>query len=83
MHGISVKKFISCPKLTEKLKITAISKDKDGKWFCSAIEGRERPIFLSQFHPEKQAFQWTKKGDILANKQSIELSHYFAQSFVK
>ena len=71
MHGITIKKFLSSPKLSEKLKIISISKDKDGKWFCSALEGKDRPIFLSQFHPEKQAFQWTKKGDILSNKRSI------------
>jgi len=37
MHGITVKKFINSPKLMERLKIVAISKDKDGKWFCSAM----------------------------------------------
>lgn len=36
-HGISVQKFINYPKLMEKLKITGISKDKDGTWFCSLI----------------------------------------------
>jgi hypothetical protein len=39
-HGISVQKFISNQKLCDKLKITGISKDKDGKWFCSLIEGK-------------------------------------------
>lgn len=78
MHGISVKKFMNSPKLKEKLKIISISKDKDGRWFCSGIEGKDNPIFLSQFHPEKQSFQWTKKGDVLHNKYSIELSHYLA-----
>lgn len=83
MHGISVKKFMSSPKLMDKLRITSISKDKDGKWFCSLLEGKEKPIFLSQFHPEKQAFQWNKKGDIISNKPSIEISQYMAQSFLQ
>ena len=51
IYGISVKKFMSTPKLVEKLKITGISKDQDGKWFCNFIEGKDRPIFLSQLHP--------------------------------
>ena len=50
MHGITVKKFLNTPKLTEKLKIASVSKDKDGKWFCSLMEGKDKPIFLSQFH---------------------------------
>lgn len=60
--GISVKKFINEPKLYEKLKITQISKDKDGKWFCSALEGKNTPIYITQYHPEKQSYQWTKTG---------------------
>lgn len=36
-HGISVSKFLKYPRLMEKLKITQISKDKDGKWFCSGM----------------------------------------------
>ena len=39
-HGISVQKFIDYQKLYEKLKITGISKDKDGTWFCSMLEGK-------------------------------------------
>jgi len=41
-HGISVQKFNQCPRLQEKLKIISISKDKDGKWFYSALEGENR-----------------------------------------
>jgi hypothetical protein len=36
-YGISVKKFLNSPKLIDKLKIVQISKDKDGKWFCSGM----------------------------------------------
>jgi gamma-glutamyl hydrolase len=82
MHGLSVKKYNNSPKINQKLKIISISKDKDGKWFCSALEGRDKPIFLTQYHPEKQGFQWSKKGDILHNKYSIEISQYLAQKFV-
>ena len=71
VFGILVKKFMSTPKLMEKLKITGISKDQDGKWFCTMMEGKDRPIFLTQYHPEKQAFQWGTKGDILHNKPAI------------
>lgn len=39
-HGITVTKFQANAKLREKLKIISISEDKDGKWFCSALEGK-------------------------------------------
>ena len=73
---------MNTPKLVEKMKITAMSKDQNGKWFCSMIEGKDKPIYLSQFHPEKQAFQWTLKGDIVHNRPSIELCQVMAQNFV-
>ena len=81
-YGISVKKFLSEAKLTDKLKLTQISKDKDGKWFCSGLEGKNMPIFISQYHPEKQAYQWTRNGDIKHNKDAVELSQFLASSFV-
>lgn len=77
-YGISVKKFLSNQKLCDKLKIVQISKDKDGKWFCSAMEGKNLPIFISQYHPEKQAFQWSKTGEIRHNRDSVEMSQYLA-----
>ena len=41
VHGISLQKFINYDqKLHERLKITGVSKDKDGTWFCSLIEGK-------------------------------------------
>lgn len=50
-YGITVKKFLSQVKLVEKMKIVQVSKDKDGKWFCSGLEGKSLPIFISQYHP--------------------------------
>jgi hypothetical protein len=47
------------------------------------MEGKTTPIFISQFHPEKQAFQWSMKGDILHEKYSIEISQWIAHSFLK
>ena len=83
VYGISVQKYLLNQKLNEKLKIISISKDKSDKWFCSMFEGRNNPIFLSQFHPEKQAYQWTFKGDILHEKYAVELSQWMAHSFIK
>ena len=74
---------MSTPRLMEKLKITAISKVQGGKWFCAFMEGKDKPIFLSQLHPEKQAFHWPDRKDIFHHKHPIELSQYFAQSFIR
>jgi hypothetical protein len=46
------------------------------------MEGKNNPIFISQYHPEKQAFQWTKTGEIKHNKDSIQISQFLAMEFV-
>jgi len=51
VYGISIKKFMNTPKLVDKLRITGISRDQDGRWFCTIMEGRDRPIYLTQYHP--------------------------------
>jgi gamma-glutamyl hydrolase len=60
-HGISLSRFLyneKYDKLRKELKLISASKDKDGLWFCSFLEGIKNPIFISQFHPEKQAYEW-------------------------
>ena len=40
------------------LKILSIDKDRNGKEFVSTVEGRSLPIYGTQWHPEKAAWEW-------------------------
>ena len=48
------------------------------------MEAHEYPIWASQFHPEKNAFEWTKKwNNIPHSKDAIDSSMFFAEYFVE
>lgn len=85
-HGISLNRFLyneKYDKLRKELKLIGTSKDKDGTWFCSFLEGIRNPIFISQFHPEKQAYEWNPTAVINHHYEAIEASQYFANQFVE
>ena len=54
-HGISPQKFRANVVLHRVFAVTAVARDRDGKAFVAAIEGRNRlPIYGVQGHPERQ-----------------------------
>jgi len=58
--------------LNKLFKVTAISYDGDNKPFVAAYEGRNLPIFGTQFHPEKSSFEWKAHANHHLN--SIKIS---------
>ena len=47
------------------------------------IEAHEYPIWGSQFHPEKNPYEWTRKYEnIPHSKEAMDASAFFAQYFV-
>ena len=41
--------------------ILSVNKDVNGLEFVSTIEAKNYPIFGTQFHPEKNAYEWAPK----------------------
>ena len=86
MNGISMNGFMVDDKseqLRKELKLISVAKDKEGRWFCSFLEGRNHPVFISQFHPEKQSYEWNPDAVINHGYESIELSQFLANQFVE
>jgi gamma-glutamyl hydrolase len=56
--------------------------------FASIVEATEYPIFGSQFHPEKNCFEWDQSWEEESGSQdvhstaAIEVSQYLARFFV-
>ncbi len=42
-------------------RLLATNVADDGVEFVSLMEARDFPVWASQFHPEKNAFEWTTK----------------------
>jgi len=58
--------------------------DDDGNEFISLFESNHYPIWGSQFHPEKNMFEWAARYDEIPHFQhAVDTSTYFANFFVQ
>jgi len=56
--GISPTEFINNSNLTDLFRITSTNVDPEGKPFVSTIESIHYPIYGTQYHPEKNNFEF-------------------------
>lgn len=76
-------KFLTAPVIPQVLKITAISYPAaGGSPFIAAYEGIEYPIFGTQFHPEKLAFEWMPQVKAPHYTDAMDLARRMAHTFV-
>lgn len=76
---------LSTSGLSEYFKLLATSFDDDGLEYAALIEHWTLPIFGSQFHPEKNQFEWAnddKHNAIPHTPNAMDSAQYFANFFV-
>jgi gamma-glutamyl hydrolase len=57
--------------------------DQEGLEFLSAMESRDYPIYGTQFHPEKNAYEWAPKlPGIPHSREAVNVAQYFAEFFI-
>jgi len=70
--------------MSEFWTIISTNHDDNGTEFVSLFESKKYPIWGSQFHPEKNQFEWALKYDEIPHEQpAIDISLYFANFFVQ
>jgi gamma-glutamyl hydrolase len=82
--GVSLESLMASRPLAEAVDVLSLSADNtDGKVYVSSWEHRRAPVWATQFHPEKNAFEW---GDALAiphdGRAVVALTQAFANVFV-
>ncbi|KAK3725012.1 hypothetical protein QZH41_017470, partial [Actinostola sp. cb2023] len=84
MHSacITVKMYRKEKDLKRFFRIVATNRDRKNIEFVSMVEGINYPFYGSQFHPEKNQFEWTLKENINHSYQAIEAMQYLANFFV-
>eukprot|EP00033_Pygsuia_biforma_P001003 GCRY01001148.1.p1 GENE.GCRY01001148.1~~GCRY01001148.1.p1 ORF type:complete len:316 (+),score=33.89 GCRY01001148.1:92-1039(+) len=80
--GVSVNSFHSNTKLNSFFRILSTNQDPIGQHFVSTIESREYPIIGTQWHPEKNIYEWTRKEVMHHDAVAVEASQYFVNYFV-
>ncbi|XP_063696010.1 gamma-glutamyl hydrolase A-like [Culicoides brevitarsis] len=69
---------------TEKNWITlSTNKDFDGLEFISSFEHSRYPFFGTQFHPEKNMYEWSIDKVIPHDEDATRANQYFARFFVE
>lgn len=63
-NGVGVSDFFADEDLWKFFKVLATSKDREGRDYVAMIEAFEYPVYATQFHPEKNAFEWVTTEDI-------------------
>lgn len=79
-HGISPDTYAQFPQLSGMYNVLSHMKDRSGSTFVGMIEGIKYPIFGSQFHPEKNDFEWNSAAfphSYDAVETTIFLSNFF------
>ncbi|KXZ51986.1 hypothetical protein GPECTOR_10g1008 [Gonium pectorale] len=82
MNGLSMSAFLENPALGRFWRVVSLSLDKSGVAYISTLEGRAYPFTATQWHPEKNAFEWTPHLHIPHGTDAIRMSQEIANFFV-
>jgi gamma-glutamyl hydrolase len=85
--GVDPKTVDASAKLKDFFQVLSTNVDSRGKSFVSTVEAKKYPISATQWHPEKNNFEWGKIGKlgyeaIPHSLEAVQLSQYLANDFV-
>eukprot|EP00884_Botryococcus_braunii_P017094 jgi/Botrbrau1/4068/Bobra.152_3s0024.1 len=81
--GLSLASFDAEPNLKKEFEVLSLSTDPEGNVYISTMESRHYPITATQWHPEKNTFEWGDKLHIPHSRGAIEVTHAAATFFVE
>ena len=79
--GLSPESFAGSAPLRGSVRPLSHNTDRNGKAFVSAFEHKELPIFATQFHPERPAFEWITQRYIPHSRSAVLAMQYLADRF--
>lgn len=80
--GVTPTMFANNKNLASFYKILSTNVDRKGRAFVSTIEGVKYPVFGTQWHPEKNTFEWTDREGIPHTQGAVDVAQYTANFFV-
>jgi gamma-glutamyl hydrolase len=80
--GVSLDVWQASAKLTAFFRVVSYSVDRNGVKYVSTVEGRDYPVYATQWHPEKNSFEWTKEQAIPHGADATLLSQSTANFLV-
>jgi len=80
--GVSMSAYRENKKLSDFFDVISLSIDKSGNPYISTLESRGYPMTATQWHPEKNAFEWTQTVHIPHSPEGIRMTQEVANFFV-
>jgi gamma-glutamyl hydrolase len=62
-YGLLVSEYESNPALNTFFEMLSFNQDPAGQLFVSTMEARDYPFYGTQWHPEKNNFEWSQNAD--------------------
>eukprot|EP00911_Craspedida_sp_UC1_P001312 UC1_evm1s991 len=82
VSGVQPDVFAKNAKLSGFYNIISTNVDRKGRAFVSSIEGKTAPVYATQWHPEKNIYEWTPKEDIPHSADAVDVAHHVARFLV-
>lgn len=82
MNGLSMVAYNDNPRLKDFFKVISLSPDKNDDVYVSTMEGRKYPFTAVQWHPEKNAFEWSPELHIPHSPEAVRMCQEVANFFV-
>jgi gamma-glutamyl hydrolase len=76
--GVSLESFDGEPGLKDAVDVLSLSADPEGRVYVSSYEHRTLPFVGTQWHPEKNAFEWGDKLHIPHAAGAVAVTHAVA-----
>ena len=80
--GLLMQAVTENPRLSDFFAVVSLSLDKAGAPYVSTLEARDYPVTATQWHPEKNAFEWARFLHIPHAPDAVEMSQEVANFFV-
>eukprot|EP01147_Barroeca_monosierra_P010085 gene10086-2253_t len=80
--GVTPDSFSTSKNLSSFFNVISTNVDRKGRPFVSTIEGKDIPFYATQWHPEKNSFEWTAKENIPHSPLAIKTCQWTATFFV-
>ena len=80
--SITEKTFSKSQKLKDFFKVLSRNKDRKGVEFVSTFEAKIYPFYGTQWHPEKNSFEWVPDESIPHEAISVKAAQYMSNFFV-
>ena len=83
-YGVNPESYEKDEGLKKMFKLTSTCHDEEhDSTFACTMESEKYPFMGTQFHPEKQIYQWNDGVNLDHEWQSVQLNRLFADTFVK